>query len=153
MAKGNKLTKSEVLASYEYDDRRIKNEKAFANKVTSCYRCLKANPSEVVYDQSEERYYADDRVKFVHDQKFNCEILTYKKKDYVINCANGYKKDPQKCSNCVHAENEITVNFMNPKANKKEKVSEMRILYRCSKHNEKGHYYRANFSCDDYKEK
>ena len=152
MINERKLSKSEVLAALENDDRRAKAEKAFASKVTSCFKCSKASPTEEILDQNDIRQYMDDRVEFVHDQKFNCDILNHKKKRFVLNCTSGDKKSPQKCSTCAPARNELTVEYINLNITK-ERVSEMRIVYRCAKHNEKGHYYRASFSCDEYKEK
>lgn len=154
MSKSNKPTKSEFMAAYEYDAKRRKTEKEFASRSTNCFKCSKANPTEIILDQNKTRQYLDDKILFVHDQKFNCDFLKSKNKSQLHNCKNGNKLAPEKCSTCIHARHQLTVEYKNLEPLKLQSpMKEMRILYKCSKHNEKGHYYRSTFSCEDYKEK
>ena len=152
MAKEKKCTKSEVLAAYENEQRRLISEKIIAKRYTSCFKCSKANPTEVIYDQTEMRQYMNDKILYVHDQVFNCEILKNKKKNFLQNCLNGDKQAPHKCSTCAHANHPLTVKYINLTITR-QNISEMRTVYKCMKKYEKGHYYRSVFSCDDYKEK
>lgn len=152
MGKGNKGTKSEALLAYEREMTRLISEKLFARNVTSCYKCSKADPTEIVLDQNEIRQYLNDKVDFVHDEKFNCDVLTRRRVPVLLNCGHGDKRDPGKCSTCAYSCNPLTVEYVDYKISK-QKIVEMRTIYKCKKHNEQGHYYRASFSCSDYKEK
>ena len=152
MSRDIKPTKTELMAAYEYDERRMQAEKIFANRVSSCFKCSKANPTEIILNQNDIRQYIDDRILFVHDNKFNCDLLKYKNKSYLYNCKNGNKLAPEKCSTCVNAIDPLTVEYVNTYITK-SRITERRVVYRCLKHNEEGHYYRSTFSCSDYKEK
>lgn len=151
-SKSVRSVKSEIIAAMEYEERKNKADLIFTNKVSSCFKCSKANPTEIILDQTKLRQYEDDRIQAVHDLKYNCSLLQNKGKEYILNCRLGNKSSPEKCSTCKHAKNALTVRYINLNVSKTN-VIEKRTVYKCTKHNEKGHYYRSTYKCDQYKEK
>lgn len=148
----HKLTKSEVLAAYDMDERRRGYEKQFAEKTTSCFKCSRADPETVILDQSVKRQYVDEKIKVVYTLKFKCNILELKNRDFVLTCTSGDKKRVAKCSICKHAKEAMTAEYIKD-TDDRAPMSEKHTLYRCSKNKEKGHYYRATYCCEEYKER